>query len=447
MPSPPPNPDNGYELPSDMTSSKANWQPIFPSSHDRLAAREALEATFQNLINLGVSQAIAAVQNEIAPTAAQAQAYAQQIETLLNNLLLAGVPADLVAETLAKRFTNDTELAAKAPLNSPGFTGTPTAPTAASGTDTQQLANAAFVAAATDALAETMLTALGNRVRIDAAQTITTAEKAQVARNIRPSVATKTAAFTVGADDIGATFRCSGSWTMELGAAATLGENFVIYVKNIGAGIIAIDPSSAELIDGRATFDLLPGQSGAIVCDGYSAFDVIGAPTEISTFISAASQADLIIPLPNGYKSHEITIHKMLPASAAQLHMQASDNGGVGYLNASNDYAWQVIPATSTPTPSYAGSDYGDTKIILSGTQKAVTSAMIGGVIKVLNPLETDANKTLLFWLRYRQNSDGIIQYLHGEAEIPTLSRLTHLRLFFPSVNIETGKVTLRSIV
>jgi hypothetical protein len=72
---------------------------------------------------------------------------------------------------------------------------------------------------------------------------------------------------------------------------------------------------------------------------------------------------------------------------------------------------------------------------------------MIGGVIKVLNPLETDANKTLLFWLRYRQNSDGIIQYLHGEAEIPTLSRLTHLRLFFPSVNIETGKVTLRSIV
>jgi hypothetical protein len=36
-------------------------------------------------------------------------------------------------------------LAAKAPLNAPGFTGTPTAPTAASGTNTTQLATTAFV--------------------------------------------------------------------------------------------------------------------------------------------------------------------------------------------------------------------------------------------------------------------------------------------------------------
>jgi hypothetical protein len=40
-------------------------------------------------------------------------------------------------------------LAAKAPLNAPGFTGTPTAPTAASGTNTTQLATTAFVQTAT----------------------------------------------------------------------------------------------------------------------------------------------------------------------------------------------------------------------------------------------------------------------------------------------------------
>jgi hypothetical protein len=39
-------------------------------------------------------------------------------------------------------------LAAKAPLNNPALTGTPTAPTAAAGTNTQQIANTAFVATA-----------------------------------------------------------------------------------------------------------------------------------------------------------------------------------------------------------------------------------------------------------------------------------------------------------
>ena len=43
-------------------------------------------------------------------------------------------------------------LAAKAGLASPAFTGTPTAPTAAPGTDTAQLATTAFVKAALDAL-------------------------------------------------------------------------------------------------------------------------------------------------------------------------------------------------------------------------------------------------------------------------------------------------------
>jgi hypothetical protein len=82
----------------------------------------------------------------------------------------------------------ETALSAKAPLNSPGLTGTPTAPTAAAGTNTNQLANTAFVQtavanlvasapAALDTLAElssalggdanfatTVTTALGNRV-------------------------------------------------------------------------------------------------------------------------------------------------------------------------------------------------------------------------------------------------------------------------------------------
>lgn len=51
---------------------------------------------------------------------------------------------DLEARQLISNLANDID-AAKADINSPAFTGTPTAPTAAVGTDTTQLATTAFV--------------------------------------------------------------------------------------------------------------------------------------------------------------------------------------------------------------------------------------------------------------------------------------------------------------
>lgn len=50
-----------------------------------------------------------------------------------------------IAQSAVTNLTND--LAAKAPLASPTFTGTPTAPTAAVGTNTTQIATTAFVLA------------------------------------------------------------------------------------------------------------------------------------------------------------------------------------------------------------------------------------------------------------------------------------------------------------
>ena len=54
----------------------------------------------------------------------------------------------------------NTALAAKAPLASPALTGTPTAPTAASGTSTTQIATTAFVQAATEPIATSVIDAL-----------------------------------------------------------------------------------------------------------------------------------------------------------------------------------------------------------------------------------------------------------------------------------------------
>lgn len=63
-------------------------------------------------------------------------------------------------------------VAGGAPLNSPAFTGTPTAPTAAVATNTTQLATTAFVSAATRT--KTQVTALANVSLADATDAATT---------------------------------------------------------------------------------------------------------------------------------------------------------------------------------------------------------------------------------------------------------------------------------
>jgi len=67
----------------------------------------------------------------------------------LRALVAADIPS--LAESKITGLVSD--LAAKAPLASPALTGTPTAPTAAPGTNTTQLATTAFVTAATGATA------------------------------------------------------------------------------------------------------------------------------------------------------------------------------------------------------------------------------------------------------------------------------------------------------
>lgn len=88
-------------------------------------------------------------------------------------------------------------------------------------------------------------------------------------------VTAKSSGFTVAETDGGKLFNCTSTWTMALTAAATMGDGRVFYVKNSGAGVITIDPNSSELIDGRTTIAVYPGESFAVVCNG-TAFVTVG---------------------------------------------------------------------------------------------------------------------------------------------------------------------------
>lgn len=80
------------------------------------------------------------------------------------------------------------------------------------------------------------------------------------------------AAYTVVAGDLATVINCtSGTFTVSLTAAATLGAGFNVTIWNTSvtsANAITIDPNGAETIDGVSTIILRRGEGVQIVCDG-----------------------------------------------------------------------------------------------------------------------------------------------------------------------------------
>jgi len=87
----------------------------------------------------------------------------------------------------------------------------------------------------------------------------------------------KTAVYTVVAADKGKVIDADGTWTLSLTAAATLGDGFMVSVKNSGSGTITIDPNLSELVNGAATYALTAGNMGILYCTGTEWFFLGGA--------------------------------------------------------------------------------------------------------------------------------------------------------------------------
>lgn len=88
-------------------------------------------------------------------------------------------------------------------------------------------------------------------------------------------VQAKSANYTVLLSDYGTLIDCTNTITIALTAAATLGDGFWFAVRNSGSGIVTIDPSGAETIDGAATIALGQGDSAIVWCNG-TTFKTVG---------------------------------------------------------------------------------------------------------------------------------------------------------------------------
>lgn len=137
----------------------------------------------------------------------------------------------------------------------------------------------------------------------------------------------KTAAYSVVAGDRGAVIDAtSGTWTLSLLAASSAGAGFTVAVINSGTGLVTIDPSGSETIDGAANQALLTGAAIILVCTG---------------------AAWIVLPLPGRPQEN------FADATAGRIARIAADGGIFGWGNKGTLYVLPDIDATDIPSGVY----------------------------------------------------------------------------------------------
>lgn len=195
----------------------------------------------------------------------------------------------------------------------------------------------------------------------------------------------KSSAYTVVAADKGKVINATtGTWSLTLTAAATLGDGFVFGVLNSGAGTITIDPNASEQIDGATTKTVAAGKLTIVYCDG-AKFTTIGS---IATGAGSGLDADLLDGQHGSYYAKDWTVGSVtslaglasvdftsIPSTAKEivllyygvydagsqyLYVQLGDSGGIettGYIGSMTlgDTSGGAVSSVTATDKAYAG--------------------------------------------------------------------------------------------
>jgi hypothetical protein len=184
------------------------------------------------------------------------------------------------------------------------------------------------------------------------------------------TIVNKTSAYTVVADDLGKVISCSGTFTLSLTAAATLGAGFNVWVWNLGTGTITIDPAGSETIDMSfyTSLTLYPGEGVEIVCDGTNwqtsstkkmRCYAENVQTEIAQPIAYADKSVAIGPSAGAYGVESIALGSVAGANGTgtvALGAASSTNDNYAIAIGFNSFAMEEYSCGIGPG-SYANSD------------------------------------------------------------------------------------------
>jgi hypothetical protein len=194
----------------------------------------------------------------------------------------------------------------------------------------------------------------------------------------------KSAAYTVIASDRGNLIDAtSGTWSLGFTASATLGDGFVVGVRNSGAGVITLDPNASELIDGASTITLAAGESCLVVCNG-TAWKTVGKTVPISYPISVANGGTGSGATPTVSSSPQADAIKAVKHDHGHANVgslvfaERQTTGAAGAITAGSTYAGSDLLPIGEQSDGSAGGTVLSSTIrgaALSGTWRALGTA------------------------------------------------------------------------
>ena len=105
-----------------------------------------------------------------------------------------------------------------------------------------------------------------------------------------------TSTDTLIASDLGKLINASGTFTLSVTAASTLGDGWYCWLRNTSNGDVTVDPASTEQIDGAATYVLKPGFTVLVACDG-TAFTTLKVKERTYTNIASyTASGSFVVP-------------------------------------------------------------------------------------------------------------------------------------------------------
>lgn len=172
----------------------------------------------------------------------------------------------------------------------------------------------------------------------------------------------------------------SGTGTVTLDAASSLGNNWFFLLKNNGTGTITVSCSGADTIDGALTKNFAPDESAFIVCTGAEfvtigygqssdfVFNALVKPVTTGTYIITPSEASNTIQQYVGSLSGDVTAQYPPAVNLYVISNQVIDNGysltiTTGVLGGAN----AVIPPGQQVTLICDGTNFLNANTIQAG--------------------------------------------------------------------------------
>jgi hypothetical protein len=130
-----------------------------------------------------------------------------------------------------------------------------------------------------------------------------------------------------------------GAGTLTLGSAATLGNNWFMFLRNSGSGTLTVSTTGGELFNGSTTVALQAGDSCKIVCSGSAFYSVgLGRTTQFNftqltypvvsgTYTLTSSEASNVIMKFTGTLTGNVTV--IVPETVQVYYIQNATDGTV----------------------------------------------------------------------------------------------------------------------